>query len=232
MQSFSFSEFKDMNISPYQVYGLDLDYQQYYSIQNYLKNKEDNIDKDQLLNILFLDIEVFTANAGVFPKPEIAKFPINAMTIYSTFDKTFRSYFLLQHSNIQQFPIKEEIPNLIQAYIKDLAEDGYVLPDEKLEIYIFNNETDLIKACWSKLKEIDPAVLSGWSIDRFDLPYIYFRLSNILNKNEVEIGKILSAFGKIKVEKFANEFLIKIPEYPVLDLLYAYKPRDDGGLVN
>lgn len=230
MQSFSYSEFKDMNINPYQVYGLDLDYQQYYSIQNYLKNKEDTIDKDQLLNILFLDIEVFTANAGIFPKPEIAKFPINAMTIYSTFDKTFRSYFLLQHSNIQKFPTKEELPNLIQAYIKDLAEDGYILPDEKLEIYIFNNETDLIKACWSKLKEIDPAVLSGWSTDRFDLPYIYFRLSNILNKNEAEIGKILSSFGKIKVEKFNNEFLIKIPEYPVLDLLYAYKPRDDGGL--
>ncbi len=230
MQSFSFQEFKDMNINPYQVYGLDLDYQQYYSIQNYLKNRTDVIDKDQQLNILFLDIEVYTSNAGIFPKPEIAKFPINAITIYNTFDKIFRSYYLLGHSNIQKFPEKEEIPNLIQAFTKDLADDKYIVDGESLEIYVFNNETDLIKACWNKIKEIDPSVLSGWATDRFDLPYIYFRLSNILNKNEVEIGKILSQFGKIKVEKFNNEFLIKIPEYPVLDLLYAYKPRDDGGL--
>jgi len=230
LQSFSFQEFKDMNINPYQVYGLDLDYQQYYSIQNYLKNRTDVIDKDQQLNILFLDIEVYTSNAGIFPKPEIAKFPINAITIYNTFDKIFRSYYLLGHSNIQKFPEKEEIPNLIQAFTKDLADDKYIVDGESLEIYVFNNETDLIKACWNKIKEIDPSVLSGWATDRFDLPYIYFRLSNILNKNEVEIGKILSQFGKIKVEKFNNEFLIKIPEYPVLDLLYAYKPRDDGGL--
>jgi DNA polymerase elongation subunit (family B) len=181
-----------MNVSPYQVYGLDLDYQQYYSINNYLKNRTDVIDKDQQLNILFLDIEVYTANAGIFPKPELAKYPINAITIYSTFDKIFRSYFLLQHSNIQKFPVKEEIPNLIQSYVKDLADDKYIVNDEKLEIYIFNNETDLIKACWNKIKEIDPTILSGWAVDKFDLPYIYFRLSNIFNKNEVEIGKIFT----------------------------------------
>lgn len=230
LQTVSFEEFKSLDISPYQVYGLDLDYQQYYSIQNYLKNKTDTIDKDQFLNILFMDIEVFTNNAGVFPKPDQAKFPINAITIYSTFDKTFRSYFLLQHSNISKFPEKEEIPNLVQSFVKELLDDKYILSDEKLEIYIFTTEIDLIRACWNQIRNIDPTILSGWSTDRFDLPYIYFRLSNILNKNEVEIGKILSKFGKIKVEKFGNEFLIKIPEYPILDLLYAYKPRDDGGL--
>jgi len=230
LQNFSFEEFKSMDISPYQVYSLDLDYQQYYSIQNYLKNKSDTIDQDQLLNILFLDIEVFTANAGVFPKPEIAKYPINSITIYSTFERCFKSYFLLQHSNISKFPTKEEIPNLVQHFTKDLIDDKYISSDEKLEINIFTNEIDLIRACWNEVKRIDPSTLSGWSTDRFDLPYIYFRLSNLLNKNEVEIGKILSQFGKIKVEKFGNELLIKIPEYPVLDLLYAYKPRDDAGL--
>ena len=230
MQTFSFQDFKGMDVSPYQVYQLDLDYQQYYSINNYLNNRTDVIDKDQPLNILFLDIEVFTNNAGVFPKPELAKFPINAITIYSTFDKTFRSYYLLGHSNIHKFPSKEELPNLIQSFTKDLVDDKYFSLDNKLEIHLFNNETDLIKACWNKIREIDPSVLSGWSTDRFDLPYIYFRLSNIFNKNEVEIGKILSSFGKVKIEKFGNEFLVKVPEYPVLDLLYAYKPRDDAGL--
>jgi len=230
MQNLSIEEFNNLDISPYQIYNLDLDYQQSFSINSYLENKNDTIDNDQLLNILFADIEVFTNNAGVFPKPEIAKFPINAITIYSTFEKVFRSYFLLQHSNINKFPSKNEIPDLINQFTKDLLVDKYINSDEKLEIYIFTSEMDLIRACWGKIREIDPSVLSGYNMDRFDLPYIYFRLSNLLNKNEVEIGKILSLFGKIKVEKFGNEFLIKIPEMPVSDLMYLYKVRDDGGL--
>ncbi len=232
MQNLSLEEFNNSDVSPYQIYGLDLDYQQSFSINSYLENKNDTIDNDQLLNILFADIEVFTNNAGVFPKPEIAKFPINAITIYSTFEKIFRSYFLLQHSNINKFPSKNEIPDLINQFTKDLLVDKYINSDEKLEIYMFTSEMDLIRACWGKIRQIDPSVLSGWNSDHFDLPYIYFRLSNLLNKNEVEIGKILSLFGKIKVEKFGNEFLIKIPEMPVSDLMYLYKPRDDGGLVN
>ncbi len=230
MQTLNLEEFNNLDISPYQVYGLDLDYQQSFSINSYLENKNDTIDNDQLLNIVFADIEVFTNNAGVFPKPEQAKFPINAITIYSTFEKVFRSYFLLQHSNINKFPSKDEIPDLINQFTKDLLVDKYINSDEKLEIYMFTSEMDLIRACWGKIREIDPSVLSGYNMDRFDLPYIYFRLSNLLNKNEVEIGKILSLFGKIKVEKFGNEFLIKIPEMPVSDLMYLYKVRDDGGL--
>ena len=230
MQNLSLEEFDNLDISPYQIYGLDLDYQQSFSINSYLENKNDTIDNDQLLNIVFADIEVFTNNAGVFPKPEQAKFPINAITIYSTFEKVFRSYFLLQHSNINKFPSKDEIPDLINQFTKDLLVDKYINSDEKLEIYMFTSEMDLIRACWGKIREIDPSVLSGYNMDRFDLPYIYFRLSNLLNKNEVEIGKILSLFGKIKVEKFGNEFLIKIPEMPVSDLMYLYKVRDDGGL--
>ncbi len=230
MQTLNLEEFNNLDISPYQVYGLDLDYQQSFSINSYLENKNDTIDNDQLLNIVFADIEVFTNNAGVFPKPEQAKFPINAITIYSTFEKVFRSYFLLQHSNINKFPNKNEIPDLINQFTKDLLVDKYINSDEKLEIYVFTSEMDLIRACWEKIREIDPSVLSGYNMDRFDLPYIYFRLSNLLNKNEVEIGKILSLFGKIKVEKFGNEFLIKIPEMPVSDLMYLYKVRDDGGL--
>jgi DNA polymerase elongation subunit (family B) len=230
LQTLNLEEFNNLDISPYQVYGLDLDYQQSFSINSYLENKNDTIDNDQLLNIVFADIEVFTNNAGVFPKPEQAKFPINAITIYSTFEKVFRSYFLLQHSNINKFPSKDEIPDLINQFTKDLLVDKYINSDEKLEIYMFTSEMDLIRACWGKIREIDPSVLSGYNMDRFDLPYIYFRLSNLLNKNEVEIGKILSLFGKIKVEKFGNEFLIKIPEMPVSDLMYLYKVRDDGGL--
>lgn len=231
MQAFNFEEFKNLDINPYQVYGLDIDYQQYYAIQNYLRDETDTIDKDQPLNILFFDIEVYTHNAGEFPKPEQAKFPINAITIYSTFEKVYRSYFLLQHLNIHKFPSKEEIPSLIKQFKEELVSGNYIKEGvEDIDINVFTNEIDLIKSCWNQIKLIDPAILSSWNGDRFDLPYIYFRLSELLNKNETEVCKILSQFGRVKIEKMGNELMVKIPEYPVLDLLYLYKPRDDGGL--
>jgi len=234
MQTFSLDEFTQLmnskNITSYNVYNLDQDYQQFYSIDHYLKNPDDNFDKDQKLNILFQDIEVYSANVGEFPKPHLAKHPISAITIYSTFEKVYRSHILLQHSNANKFPDKDKISELEKSFKEDLLKDGYLDEDENIKILVFMSELDLIKTCWNKIKEIDPAVLSGWSSERFDLPYTYFRLSNLLNKNENEIGKILSQFGTVKIQKMGEDYLIQIPEYPVADLLYLYKPRSDSGL--
>ena len=47
-----------------------------------------------------------------------------------------------------------------------------------------------------------------------------------------EAAKIMSKFGVIKKTKMRNKLLIKIADYVDMDLLYLYKPRDDGGLVN
>ncbi|MDD4081751.1 MAG: 3'-5' exonuclease [Sphaerochaetaceae bacterium] len=229
IKEFTLDEINHMGLSPYQMYGLDITYQQYYSIQHYLQNSHDTIDIDQLLNINFIDIEVFTNNSKTFPKPELAAHPINAITTYNTFNKTFYSYLLLQHSNIQKFPNRDQIPELINSFKKELITENYISTDDSLQIEIFSNEIDLIKSCWKQIKNLDPAIISGWNCDMFDIPYIYFRLGNLLNSNEIEIGKILSNFGKIKVEKNYENF-IKIPEFPIVDLLYAYKPRDDGGL--
>jgi len=224
-------EFNKLDVSPYQIYGLDLDYQQSFSINNYIENKHDTFDNiNQLLNILFLDIEVYTSNSGVFPKIETANHPINAITIYSTFEKIYHSYLLLQHSNINKFPNKNEIQNLIDQFTDILIKDNYITNNEKIKINIFTSEIDLIKACWNQIRKIDPSVLSGWNSQFFDIQYIYFRLSNLLNKNETEIGKILSSFGKVKIQKVGNDYSIKIPEMPILDLMYAYKSRSDGGL--
>lgn len=227
-----FSDLLDSNqITPYHIYGLDIDYQQFYSIEHYKNNLEDNFDKDQKLNILFFDIEVYSANSGEFPKPISAKYPISAITIYSTFEKIFKSYFLLQKSNVTKFPDKSDLKELEQKYKKEMLEQGYISENQEVQIQIFTSELTMIRACWDEIKRIDPAVLSGWSSDNFDLPYTYFRLSNLLNKNESEIGKILSRFGIINIYKRnVEDVFVQIPEIPVCDLLYLYKPRDDGGL--
>ena len=222
----------DDKILPYNCYGLDIDYQQYYSINHYLENTHDNFDVNQKISTLLFDIEVYTKNEGKFPTPSIAKHPISAITIYSTKEKIYKSYILLQHVNINKFPSKNDIPQLIESFKKELIEQKYFdeKENENLEIYIFTNELEMIKACWAEVRRIDPTCISGWNSDIFDLPYVYFRLGNLLNKNESEVCKILSMFGTVKINKMNDEYTINIPEFPVVDLLYLYKPREDKGL--
>ncbi len=218
-------------VTPYNIYGLDVDYQQFYSIDYYIKNPEDNFDKDQKLNILFFDIEVYSSNIGEFPKPIAAKYPISAITIYNSFEKIYKSYFLLQKVNINKFPDKSEFKELEKKYKEEMVTLGYITEDKEIQIQAFMSEIELIRTCWTEIKRIDPSILSGWSSDNFDLPYTYFRLGNLLNKNENEIGKILSRFGTVKVYKRGgDEVFIQIPEMPISDLLHLYKPREDGGL--
>jgi DNA polymerase elongation subunit (family B) len=236
MNKYTSSQFlellNDNKITPYNCYGLDLDYTQYFSIDHYLKNPNDNFDVNQKINTVLMDIEVFSNNSGKFPAPSAAKCPISAITIYSTEEKIYKAYFLLMHSNINKFPSKDQLPQLITEFKKILVEEEYFkeTDNEQLEIYVFTNELEMIKACWSEIRRIDPATLSGWNFNLFDLPYIYFRLGNLLNKNESEVGKILSMFGLVKINKMGDDYIISIPEMPVADLLYLYKPRDDGGL--
>lgn len=232
MKIITYNEFlellKNNHISYYNIYGLDQDYQQYHSIRYYLKNLDDNFDKDQKLHILFQDIEVYTKNSNEFPKPQSAKYPISAITIYSTFEKIYRSYILLIHINTNKFPKNiSELQNNLQD---ELIKEGYLDKDEKIQITTFVSEFDLIKQVWNKIKKLDPTILSGWSLQNFDLPYIYFRLMNLTNKNEKEVAKILSRFEEIKVHRNNDNYSIQIPEFAISDLLYLYKPRDEGGL--
>lgn len=215
-------------ITPYNLYNLDIEYTQFYSISNYLKNKNDTLEREQRLNILFLDIELFLNHTLKFPDISQAKFPINAITIYSTFEKIYRCYILLFNENIAKFP-NDDLQKLKNDYMVYLKKEKYLDDDETIEIEVFGYEIDLIKKVWQTIHTIDPAVISGWNSDGFDIPYIYFRLSTLL-KDDNEINKILSKFSNVKINKFGNSLFVKIADYSNADLQYLYKPRDEGGL--
>ena len=42
-------------ISPYQIYNLDVDYPQFFSVDHYTKNPKDDIDINQRIQKVFLD---------------------------------------------------------------------------------------------------------------------------------------------------------------------------------
>lgn len=223
-------QIKSGAISPYQMYNADIDYPQYFAVKHYLEHPNDNIDNNMPLNICFLDIEVSTSNSGEFPDPRIAKYPITAITLRSSYQKKYVSFFMLNRKNMNKFP-HDNIKEVIDYYRKELNTNGYLDDSEDIEIHLFSNELQMIRACWAYIHNVDPAILSGWNSSEFDIPYQYNRIGSITNDEKgYEAAQIMSKFGVIKKTKLRNLVLINISDYTDMDLLYLYKPRGDGGL--
>ncbi len=223
------NQIKNNQINPYNIYNYDVDYSTYFSTEYYLNHLDDTIQKEQFLNILFFDLEIWTNNSGEFPTVEQAKYPIVSNTIYSTKEKCYESYFMLHGENMSLFPINET-KQLEIDFKKYLVENGYMNEDESIKIHICNSEQELIINSWNRIHKIDPMILSGFNSDHFDTPYIYYRLMRLLNNDKEKVGQILSKFGNVKVRKFRNNTIISIPEYPNADIRSLYVPRGEGGL--
>ena len=235
MQSLTFQDLeiliRNKELSYYNVYNLDIPVQSQYAAKYYQNHSYDTIDINQNISILFLDIEFFSN----FKDPsniKDAKQPINAITTSFTKEKKFKSYFLLNDQNFKKFGIQEKdfdfdtfIKKRQDAYLKTLVEKKYLDNSFEIEISIFNDELELLQAFWQDLHQMDPVALSGWNCDRFDMPYLYYRTTNLIG-SKIETDRIVSKFGYVN----ARENLIHIPEFVIADLLYLYKPRSEMGL--
>lgn len=206
----------------------NLEPQQHFSIKHYLQNEHDTIEKDQTLNILFLDIEVYANHSGDF-KPTTANQPISAITIYSTFEKIYHVYFLILNvisSKITSDQIKESK----ETIRNELLNYEYLDQDNDIQIHTFYDELEMLNACWNKVHEIDPSILSSFYGDGFDIPYIYNRLKKLYNGDENKVSDVMSKFGIVKPRKTQRGMMYQIAEYPLLDIQHLYKPRDENGL--
>lgn len=103
-------------------------------------------------NIMFFDIEVDTGKERVFPKQEIARWPIN---LISTIFNGERICYILDNKTE---PITEK---------------------EGWELKIFNSEKSLMREYIKNLKSRDPDYIAGWNAINFDLWYIYNRLPKL-----------------------------------------------------
>lgn len=221
---------KSGTISPYQLYNADVEYPQYFAKQHYIDYPNDNIDKPMPLNICMYDIEVYTSNSGEFTKAQEAKYPISALTLRFTMSNKYVAFFMLNSRNVMKFPT-DDIPGVIKHFKEELMKNGYMDEDEDIEIHLFNNELQMLRAFWNTVHATDPAVISGWFSSEFDTPYNYHRLCNLTGDEKgYEAAQIMSKFGVVKKTRMRNLLLIKIADYVDMDLLYLYKPRDDGGL--
>lgn len=103
--------------------------------------------------------------------------------------------------------------------------------------FCFENEAALLKHFLQKWRELDLDVISGWNINRFDIPYI-IRRADLINIS----AKSLSPYNIIKEKKVSGKFGgeditynilgIQLLDYMELYQKHIYEPRSSYSLNN
>ncbi len=205
----------------YNFYNTDLEINNVLSTQHYLDTPTDTFETNQPVHTIFLDIEVYHEDRSIKFEFDKSDHPVNAITTYNTKNKEYKCFYLLK-------PINRTLFNPDKNYYLDYMtkDNKYADKSDTLDIYTYSDELQLIQDCWSYIKQSNILVLSGYNSDTFDYPYMYRRLLKLLNNDK---NQVASVFSQFKFVEFRNERL-KIPDYPICDLLYLYKTRDNGGL--
>jgi DNA polymerase elongation subunit (family B) len=141
---------------------------------------------------MFFDIEVSMEN-GV---PNIDA-PNNKITSIACYDDASKEYmvFVLDESG---------------KYTNQSKNDATV------EFY--TSELDLLYAFINYYEGVSPNILTGWNINKFDVPYLYNRMSQLCGKNTA--GR-LSPIGKVRYSEFREQYVIA--GVSMLDYLDLYK---------
>lgn len=164
-----------------------------HSIDYYLQRK--NPEKNQPLEKIFLDIEVYSAGSLEFPNPKIGPKPINAIS------------FKFKNDPVNVFVVNPK--NLIKP-TENKTKDDYDLTPEKISkvdnnfnINVFSSERSLLTAFAKEVKTSGVDILGTWNGTGFDIPYIYNRMKklvidtnslsplNYVNINPFKFGEIL-----------------------------------------
>jgi DNA polymerase elongation subunit (family B) len=147
-------------------------------------------------NIVYLDIEIEMGGALT---PEYIKAAPMPLTSIALRDMTTKQYicFIIDKS----------------GEIKETNQDNKL-------IIPCNSEKELIKRFLSKLEELDPTIICGYNSEYFDMPYLYFRIKQVLGENEV---LRLSPIRKVNYTEYAGQMQLTIGGINHLDYMLLHK---------
>ena len=93
------------------------------------------------------------------------------------------------------------------------------------EIIPVATERDLLATFVEKVREMDPDILVGYNSDYFDIPYLYYRMCNVIGE---DFARHLSPIGKVKCKKnndywFKSDQFVEIAGLESLDYMRLHK---------
>lgn len=142
---------------------------------------------------LFFDIEVSMEN-GI---PNVNN-PNNKITSIACYDNASKQHMVF---------VLNEIKNTYTDYTK-----------EDVTVQFYDTELSLLYSFLNYYEEVSPTILTGWNINKFDVPYLYNRIAQLCGKN---VASRLSPIGKLKYSEFKQQWTIA--GVSCLDYLDLYK---------
>jgi DNA polymerase elongation subunit (family B) len=156
----------------------------------------DSDDAPKWHNIVYLDIECEIGGALTTEYIKRAPMKITSVALY---DVTLKKYYCL--------------------ILDEKRQINHVVEDNK-EIIPYNNEKDLLKGFLDKWEECDPTIISGWNSEFFDIPYLYYRMCQIVGDQH---AKRLSPLKRCRPTGYGDEETIKIEGINHLDYMLLHK---------
>ena len=118
----------------------------------------------------------------------------------------------------------------IAWYDKQVDEWAIVILDSKSqlkrtkaknkEIIPCKTEEELLAKFLERFREIDPDIIVGWNSDYFDIPYLYYRMCNVLGE---DFARHLSPIGYVRETPWFKDQYIQIAGVESLDYMRLHK---------
>lgn len=183
-------------VDGFTVYGNNAYYYQWISDEY----PEEDIDYDlSKIRVWSIDIECESEND--FPHPETA----------------------LERVNVIAF--RDITNNITHVFGLEVYGKKYEAENETIRYYAFDNEEDMLFAFFEFFSKAEIDVLTGWSIDFYDIPYLINRGTNMFGEKFVRCS--LSPWGRIQTEKVVfmeqQKTIYKLVGINVIDYLRIYK---------
>ena len=190
---------------------------------------------------LYFDIETDIINLkGDFPEP--GECPVNAITIVDDLNHKVYTLLLENYNNplIDKFKNTNGIPAKLKKFVQSRVggwknEKRFGLDDFEYKIVFFDEEINLIKACFDLINFIKPDFALAWNI-AFDLPYLIARIkvlgynpANIICHKDFDI-KYCDYYVDVRADKFEqrNDHAIITCYTVYLDQLITFASRRKG----
>ena len=88
------------------------------------------------------------------------------------------------------------------------------------EIIPCDTEQELLAKFLERFREIDPDIIVGWNSDYFDIPYLYYRMAQVLGD---DFARYLSPIGKVRETPWFKDQYIQIAGVESLDYMRLHK---------
>ena len=166
-----------------------------YTLRELYYSEEDVIPEWH--NTVFLDIEIEMGGALTIQYIKDAQAPITSIALIDSTTKT-KICFIVDKS--------KEIEEINDG-------DTHIIP--------CRTERELILKFLDKWEEIDPTIVVGWNSEYFDMPYLYFRLGNVVHEED---RLRLSPIRKIQVQDYNPAILsVRLGGINHLDYMLLHK---------